>query len=670
MGANSKEDAKQDRGNKVDAKQFANQDRDNEADANQVGKQDRDNNKVDTKKSDKPDMKIKMGSKGFSDIRLLAQGKKIDESPIYDLCEYINLRLDCADFRLAVILYCLYSYRSLLSDQVLQTMEYSVLSFKYSMDEPGEDNMCYWSENHQILFAVEAYLAGQMYPEIKFTNSGLTGKQQMDKARRRIINWLKYRFLYGFTEWHSNTYYEEDIAALSLLIDFCQEEEIRIKSKMVMDLILLDMGMHSWKGLFCAASGRCYEKPKKHPLVQNILDISEKVWGFGHIGEYDYSRISSVFLLMKQYDLPEVIQAIGRDNQSVEIKDSMGLDLSEIPNEFSDLADFETTGLFLWAMESFTNAESIEITLEMFESWKMHNNSFIKDLKMVNKSLLKKSGLLPLLVRVLNPVTQGIAIQRANTYTYKTANYMMSTAQNHHPGSFGDQQHIWQATLSDKLTVFTTHPGAPAFDDIDRNFSPDYWVGNGIMPYSVQHENIHISIYDIRMRKGFMERKRIEYTHAWFPSESFHEIIKKEKYLFGRINGTYIMLAARNPIEASASNPSEWIQRGKLTWWICEIGTEEEYGDFGSFVQELYSREIYFDSARRTLIYKGKHRYEASYGKDLLINKEPLSLEYPRLQSPYGQVPRKPEEIHIKFAGQELYLHFDKMIRTHGKIDA
>ncbi|HHY82128.1 MAG TPA: hypothetical protein GX505_05545 [Clostridiales bacterium] len=614
----------------------------------------------------KPDMKMKMGPKSFSDIKLLEQEQQIDESPIHELCEYINLRLDCADFRLAAVLRCLYSYRHLLSEKMVALMEETVLNFRYFMDEPGEDNMCFWSENHQILFASEAYLAGQLYPKKVFANSFFTGRQLKIKAKEHILRWLKYRFLYGFSEWHSNTYYEEDIGALCLLIDFARDEEIQIKSKMILDLILLDMAMHSWHGLFCAASGRCYEKQKKYPLHQDVLDISQAVWGFKYKDEYDYSRISSGFLLMKNYDLPQVIRVVGKDRDTAVIQDSMGLDLSEIREEFNDLKDFSTTGLFLWGMESFTNPESIEITLDMFESWKMHNNSFLKDLNMVNKKILKRSGLLPLLVRILNPVTQGIAIQRANTYTYKTKDYMLSTAQAHHPGTFGDQQHIWQATLSPEVTVFTTHPASSAFDDIDRNFSPGYWVGNGIMPYSVQHENVHISIYDIRKRKGFMEKERINYTHAWFPTESFDEVEIEDRYLFGRLNGVYIMLAGRYPLQAHPQNSSEWIQRGKMTYWICEIGTDAQYNDFRTFVRELKAREILFNERTKTLIYKGKHQYEVIYGKGFTVDKQQITLEYPRLYSPYGHIPRKPEEIRIEWERHYLYLNFDKLIREHG----
>src|SRR5690554_4870033 len=158
----------------------------------------------------KPDMKIKMGAKGFADIKLLEQGQSVDERPIHDLCEYINLRLDCADFRLATVLRCLYSYRHLLCDNTLTLMEETTLNFKYFMDEPGDDDMCFWSENHQILFASEAFLAGQLYPNKVFTNSSLTGQQMKRKAKEHILRWLEYRFRYGFSEWHSNTYYEED----------------------------------------------------------------------------------------------------------------------------------------------------------------------------------------------------------------------------------------------------------------------------------------------------------------------------------------------------------------------------------------------------------------------------------------------------------------------------
>lgn len=608
------------------------------------------------------DMTVKMGQKCFNGIKELDMGLRTDEKQILAICEYVDLRLDCADFRMVSLIRTIYSYKDLLSEKTAARIKETILNFKYWMDEPGTDSMCYWSENHQLLFAAVEYLAGQLYLEELFSNSGMTGREHLEKAAKRLSRWLGYRFEYGFTEWHSNTYYEEDISPLSVLIDFAGEEEIVVKSKMILDLLLLDMATHSYKGLFAAASGRCYEKQKKNPLEQDTLEISEYIWNFRNIQKFDFSRISSNFILMKNYEIPEVIRLIGYDEEEVEIKDSMGLDLKEIRNEFSDLKDIDTTGMFLWAMESFTNPESVDMALKIFNAWKLDKNNFLKDLKVINNPLLIKSGLLPLTVKVLNPVTQGVAIQRANTYTYKTRNYMLSTVQSHHPGEFGDQQHIWQATLSDEVTVFTTHPAGAFFEDNDRNFSPGYWVGNGILPHSAQARNVNMSIYDLSGRKGFMEKSRLEYTHAYFPQHKFHEVLIQKNRVFGRLNDTYIALTGRNALKVNESDKSEIIQDGKVTYWICEMGTKGEYESFKAFCDVMGNRKITFKNGN--LEYCSKDKLCLSYKKSFQINDEIIDTEYDRVESPYVNAARKPKELLIKYKDKTLYLNFEKMIRN------
>ncbi|WP_168120296.1 hypothetical protein [Paenibacillus sp. HB172176] len=611
-------------------------------------------------------MTMNTSPKCFPGIRELHAGIPCDEAPILAMCEDVNWRFDCADFRMVSLIRAIYSYERLLSAQASETIRRTILNFKYWMDEPGEDSMCYWSENHQVLFAAVEYLAGQRYPDERFSNANLIGREHLEKARIRLMNWLKDRFDYGFTEWHSNTYYEEDIAALSILIDFCEDEEIVLKAKMIMDLLLLDMGMHSFQGLFAATSGRCYEAQKKRPRLQNIRDISESVWGFGHVSDFDYSRISANFLLMERYDLPEAIRLIGRDSEDRVIKDSMGLDLSELATAFPDSKDMERRGLFLWAMESFTNPESVVITLRMFNRWRLHGNAFLADLRLVDHALPRKLGLLPLVIRLLNPVTQGFAIQRANSYTYKTKHYMLSTAQAYHPGEFAHQQHVWQATLSPEITVFTTHPGASAFEDDQRNASPGYWVGSGILPHAVQDRHVHISIYRLDGRKGFMEKKRARFTHAYFPQERFDEVVRDGRYLFGRAGDAYIALIGRYELETNPDDASDLIQKGLETYWICELGSREAYGDFGTFVETIRARTIRFH--RHTLTYQGEREYSLTYKGAFRIDGVMIETNYDRIDTPYGKVARNPREIEISFGGQYLYLNFESSERRHGGI--
>ena len=93
------------------------------------------------------------------------------------------------------------------------------------MDEPGSDSMCYWSENHQLIFAVCEYLAGKEWPDEVFPNAGMTGEEHRKKALERINIWLEQRFCFGFSEWYSNNYYPEDIAPMSAFIEFADEKE-------------------------------------------------------------------------------------------------------------------------------------------------------------------------------------------------------------------------------------------------------------------------------------------------------------------------------------------------------------------------------------------------------------------------------------------------------------
>ena len=607
------------------------------------------------------DMTIKMGATCFSGIRDLDEGRSIDETELLGLVEFVNQRYDCADFRMVSLIRTRYAYWPLLTVAARSAIEASILGFKYWMDEPGDDDMCFWSENHQILFAAVEYLAGRMYPENVFTNDGLTGYEHAEKAALRIHRWLGYRFRHGFTEWHSNTYYEEDIAPLTLLIDFSDDAAMAVKSTMVMDLLLLDLAMHSYRGFFCATSGRCYEAQKKDPARQDTLEIAEKVWGFGNVKDYNYRRISANFFLMKNYRVPEVILAIGRDTAESEIMDSMGLDLSEVRGEFGDPSDIDTAGMFLWAMESFTNPESVNLTLKIYKTWKLQRNSFLKDLRTLDLPVLRSPRILPTVVRALNPVTQGIAIQRANTYTFRTDHFMLSTAQAHHPGEFSDQQHVWQATLPGGVTVFTTHPGASVFDDSDRNFSPSYWVGNGIFPHAAGHRAVTLCIYNLRLRRGFMERGRKPFTHAFFPRGLLDESLVEERRLFGRKADSYIALIAGNPLRVNPEDADDIIQDGTLTYWICELGSIVEFGSFEAFIAAIRARPVDFSS--QTLRYDGKHKLSLCWRGEFRVDGAVVDTNYGRYDTPWVKAGRHPAALQVRCGTRALDLDFQKLER-------
>ena len=578
-------------------------------------------------------MAVKMNTPSFQGIRQLELGERIDEAPIHDLCQYVDERHDCADFRLIVLMKTLLSYEDLLAPATVERIRNTILSFKYWMDEPGDDGMCYWSENHQLLFSVCEYFAGSLFPDEEFTNNQQTGFAHARKARIRILRWLDHRAVYGFVEWHSNTYYEEDIAPLCVLIDHARDEEIAEKATMILDLMMLDFAHHSFEGRFVASSGRCYEAQKKERSKADVNDILDHAFGSGPASP-DYTRLSALFLICRKYRVPKAIFNIFREKGPLLVRESSGLDLSEVAKEFPR-KDIDEYGMYLWAMEAFTNKESIETTIDIFNCWKLQNNTFLKDLGMINFPLLRKLGLLPVLVRILNPATQGVAIQRANVQTYKTADYMLSSVQCYHSGEFGDQQHIWQASLPRQVNIFSTHPAAAMFDDPARNFSPSWWVGNGINPDCAQDRNLLLLIYDTTPRKGFLERKRQHIVHFYIPCDRFDEVVRTERAWYGCVGSTYIAILSSHP---QVVEGDELRVPARKSGHVVILGSEAESGSLVQFRAAHQESMLAFDG--HTLRYKDPAyllRYRGGFWKD----RNPVQTEYPRLDSPFVKVERK-----------------------------
>ena len=143
----------------------------------------------------------------------------VDGPAVLGACRYVAGRYDCSDFRLPSMLRILYLHAPRLDTATRRAMEETLRGFSYWMDQGEPNSMCYWSENHQILFAAAEYLTGRLMPDAVFTVDGRTGAEHMAMARARIVTWLSLRWRYGFSEWYSNTYYVEDIAPLANLAD-------------------------------------------------------------------------------------------------------------------------------------------------------------------------------------------------------------------------------------------------------------------------------------------------------------------------------------------------------------------------------------------------------------------------------------------------------------------
>ncbi len=589
----------------------------------------------------------------------LEEGNAYDSAVLQDVNDYVSRRYDCSDFRLQSLARIVYNHRDSISDADYELIRRTFLEFKYWMDQPGSDSMCYWSENHQLLFSASEFLAGQYWPDEIFTNAWKTGRQHQAMARERILTWLEQRWLYGFTEWYSNTYYVEDIAPLANLIDFAEDEEIVVKAKMILDLLLYDLASQSYRGTFISSSGRMYADGKRYGEKNGMQAVIDHIWNPANWGREPSQRIGmdQNFIRARNYEVPPVIRAIGQDDQrTVVIKASTGLNINELETE--GLLGIQDRQIMMqWAMESFSNPEVIENTMDYMNKADMYSNEFLHDLKDFNLDLLRITGAMPAISNYLNPVTNGTAIQRANTYTYKTPDYMLASAQAYHPGSFGDQQHLWNATLSHEVSVFVTHPAASLSAEGALALSPGYWVGGGRLPHVAQNHNVVLNLFDIPEEAGFMEKSIQDFTHAHFPRERFDEVFLDGNYAFGRVGSTYAALIARNPLSYTQDMSDDLVQPGRQSFWVFEAGSERSDGSFEQFKRRIRSSPVHYENGR--LKYEsGGQSLELNYQGDFSIDGQIQDLEYPRFDAPYVKAPRKPDVIRFEHDGHSLLLDF------------
>jgi hypothetical protein len=236
--------------------------------------------------------------------------------PAVDLaCTFLEERRDCADFYALSLLALLGQLEtdgrleSALHPDDARRIERAFSGFKYWIDEPGLDAMCFHTENHQILFHVTAYLAGQRWPERFLRNSRRRGQDQRRRSLPRIREWISRRLAGGFSEWDSNSYLALDAFALLALVEFGRSHRLAARAEALLHRIFFVLACQSWRGVHGSTHGRCYVASLKTARVEGTSGLQRIAWGLGCFN--DETRATGVLALARRYRVPRVLQRIG-----------------------------------------------------------------------------------------------------------------------------------------------------------------------------------------------------------------------------------------------------------------------------------------------------------------------------------------------------------------------
>ena len=535
-----------------------------------------------------------------------------DMQEIFDKLEAFE---DTGDFDVNRLLFLWGRQADNLSPELADAIKERILAFKYWWTEPTPegvvDSQYYWTENHQIIILANEYVAGQTFPDEEFTNSGMTGEEHVAHAEEELAKWFEWRSRFGFSEWLSNVYWAEDMKGTLLLAEFAQDEELARTASMTLDMMFVELAGHVQKGAFGSTHGRSYQKDKLNGRDEDTFSIAKLAFDATPV-PYDAADTATLLATAETYRPPEVAKKIANSKETAVFRTKSSLPIDpNLPVDPDVVAPYGTTfegqdGLMLWwglgAQFPWQVVPTSVQAVKDYDLFETANFQQAKDLEPIIADA-DDATLQQLALSLGVQVNPGL-LSQVDTYTWRSPNVMLSTAQDWRPGQRGEQDHIWQATFDPDTLVFTQHPRVPVSSAEDASDNTSHWTGDGGIPRSAQVENVNISLYDPAYEgdggvgSGAYSFTYEDYTHAWFPTEHFDEVIQRDGWTIGRKGDGYLALWSARPTEWRQYSEGEFTRGltedfdlvapgGPGNAWITEVADASDYDSFDDFVSTI-----------------------------------------------------------------------------------
>lgn len=360
-----------------------------------------------------------------------------DEHRLFgEMLDLIESRVDCSDFLMCGL--TRYLHHHPVEGELKERIRKVLLGYRYWMDQDGFDGMCFWSENHCLMFYASAMAAGELYPEDHFELANMSGRELYAWGRSKVIDWLDDVEKYGFEEFLSTVYMCVTFAAIINVIDFA-EPEISRRAEKVTDRLLEMLSLHTYKSGIVAPQGRVY-RSVLYPFAQGAMALMNLIdprlpyeYGEGWLGFYATSK----------YKLPEgLVELMEKELSTSYTTGNSRIFLEKHPD---------------WMLTSVASPRE-----EAFDRWD-------------NETLREDA----------DPSTHSF-VKSYNECFHGTTCF--------EPGTYGYQQHMWHAALDGEAAIFVNNPGSTSEGGDMR---PGYWHGNGVMPALRQQGNVLGGIYRI-----------------------------------------------------------------------------------------------------------------------------------------------------------------------------
>ncbi len=224
------------------------------------------------------------------------------EAILMEELEGVRSRKDCSDFHFIIMIYIYRMFHSRISDTLKKALEETMVQYRYWIDEPGDDVMWFFSENHALLFHCCQYLTGTYLPDRIFTNSGKTGAEVKARGEELLHQWFDDFFREFITEWNSNAYIPVDVLGIGTLYNLTEEDNpLHKKAQKALDMIFYSLTVNAHKGAVMTSFGRSYEKEMKGNYNAGTTSLLYVAYNAGYLNR---ACIGYISLILGNYEPP------------------------------------------------------------------------------------------------------------------------------------------------------------------------------------------------------------------------------------------------------------------------------------------------------------------------------------------------------------------------------
>ncbi len=471
-----------------------------------------------------------------------------------------------ADFAAIRLVHVLYQCYDKLTDSIRASLENFFLNRDYSS--------IYGSENHSLMYRVSRLIAAQFYKGKRFTQYGISAEEAWKEDKAYVDEFIMYRARRAWGEFDSVGYGSEILLILNTLYMYVEDEHLKKKSAMMMDMILLDMIVDMKDGKYGGAHGRIYEGSalRSRGGLQGYY-----AHYFGSENGHD-TNIGVVATLMSDYYPSEIVCRVAKNRV--------------YPYENRERKH-------LHCCEAWVGGIHQEY-LDAVEGLSIDKYTYVSDDYMLG----------------------SVVHQDAYPGTINSGWYA------HH------QQHEWELTLPGDVCakIFSHHPGEPGYHHTHNRWTGDIGCNCGthfctkntaISLYNIVKEDqlpyinadIPLSLFDDQLldKNYIFLRYRKIYIMCWFGCD-YHFVTEGETAGF------------------------EAISDGRKNAFLCHVEPCDKYASLEAFAEDMRKKQIVFDTDAMSLEFMGIHVDYSGNSVDGVKNiyPYPFLFDSPYLKSEYG----------------------------------